>query len=49
VVRVLGAVFLLAGLASAAWFQYWPYEALGATFGGFHLIYGVVVWIRYGG
>lgn len=48
-VRALGAAFVLAGLASAAFFQAWPYQALGATFGGFHLIYGIIVWIRYGG
>jgi hypothetical protein len=48
-VRLLGAAFVLAGLATAALFQESPYAALGATFGGFHLIYGAIVWIRYGG
>ncbi len=28
---------------------YAPYVTLGATFGGFHIIYGVIVWIRHGG
>ncbi len=48
-VRVLGAAFILAGLASAAYLQLEPYWALGLTFGAMHIIYGVVVWIRYGG
>ena len=48
-VRFLGAAFILAGLASAAFFQGWPYLTLGATFGGFHLVYGAIVWARYGG
>lgn len=48
-VRVLGVAFLLSGFICAACLQRWPYETLGMTFGGFHLIYGIVVWIRYGG
>ena len=26
-----------------------PYFTLGVTFGGFHIVYGVIVWIRHGG
>jgi hypothetical protein len=48
-VRVLGAAFILAGLASAALFQSCPYFTLGVTFGGFHLAYGSIIWMRYGG
>ena len=48
-VRLLGAAFLLAGLATAMWFQLHPYWALGVTFGGFHVVYGAAVWIRHGG
>ena len=48
-VKLLGAVFVLAGLATAALWQWAPYWAMGITFGGFHLIYGVIVWIRHGG
>lgn len=48
-VRVLGAAFLLAGLVTAAVFQDCPYWAMGITFGGFHIVYGIVVWIRHGG
>ncbi len=50
-VRVLGVAFILAGLVDAAFGQGPPtrYLALGATFGGFHLIYGAIVWIRHGG
>lgn len=56
-VRVMGAAFILAGIASAV-YQFTipglppgtaPYWALGATFGGFHLIYGLVVLVRHGG
>jgi len=48
-VRVMGAAFILAGLVTAAVFQASPYEAMGITFGGFHLVYGLVVWRRHGG
>ena len=48
-IRVLGAAFVLAGILSAAFGQGHPYWALGLTFGAFHMIYGVVVWIRHGG
>lgn len=57
-VRLLGAAFLAAGLVTAALFQYTvpgtepgtaPYWTLGVTFGGFHLIYGAIVWVRHGG
>jgi hypothetical protein len=58
--RFMGAAFILAGLLSAAFWQASvpglnlppgtaPYLTLGATFGGFHIVYGVVVRIRYGG
>lgn len=47
-VRLLGAAFIAAGIASAV-VQWYPYESLGATFGGFHIVYGVVVWTRHGG
>jgi hypothetical protein len=57
--RVMGAAFVLAGLVTGAFFQfqvpfggcynYAPYWTLGITFGGFHIIYGLVVWIRHGG
>ncbi|MDY7011530.1 MAG: hypothetical protein SVV80_12385 [Planctomycetota bacterium] len=26
-----------------------PYFTLGVTFGGFHIIYGIIVWVRHGG
>ena len=48
-VRVLAAAFLLAGLVVAARFHTHPYWALGVTFGGFHIVYGIVVWLRHGG
>ncbi|MCE5276914.1 MAG: hypothetical protein ABFD92_13700 [Planctomycetaceae bacterium] len=48
-VRVLGAAFILSGLVTAAWFQADPYWALGLTFGAMHILYGIVVRIRYGG
>ncbi len=56
--RVMAVAFILAGLVSGCFFQYTipglkegtaPSWALGITFGGFHIIYGLVVWIRHGG
>ncbi len=40
-----GANGLYLGLAEGSG----PYVTLGTTFGGFHIIYGVIVWKRYGG
>ena len=48
-VKVLGAAFILAGLATALLWQWEPYWAMGITFGGFHILYGLVVWARHGG
>ncbi len=56
--RVMAVAFILAALVSACFFQAdipglekgtAPSWALGITFGGFHIIYGLVVWIRHGG
>jgi hypothetical protein len=50
-VRILGLFFLLSGIVSAWWFQdaMDPYWTLGVTFGGYHIVYGAVVWARHGG
>jgi hypothetical protein len=48
-VRLMGAAFLACGLAAALWFQPYPYWSLGVTFGGFHIVYGLAVWVRHGG
>ena len=42
-------MFLAASVLSAAYWQYAPYWTLGITFGGFHIVYGVIVWVRHGG
>ncbi|MFB3891755.1 MAG: hypothetical protein ACE15C_07000 [Phycisphaerae bacterium] len=56
--RYMGAAFIVAGLLTAAFWQAHfpglapgeaPYLTLGATFGGFHIVYGIVVRIRHGG
>jgi len=47
--RWMGAIFIVAGLISAAFFQNVPYLIFGVSFGGFHILYGVIVWLRYGG
>ncbi len=56
--RVMGLAFMLAGLITACRYQYSipgltpgtaPYWTLGITFGGFHIVYGIIVWIRHGG
>jgi hypothetical protein len=48
-VKVLSVAFMVAGLAGAFWFSGHALLALALTFGGFHLVYGTVVWIRHGG
>lgn len=48
-VKLLGAAFMAAGLVGLVWFIDYPVAAMAVTFGGFHLIYGVVVWARHGG
>ena len=56
--RAMGIAFILAGLVTACEYQYTipgleqgtaPYWTLGITFGGFHIVYGIIVWIRHGG
>jgi len=56
--RAMGIAFILAGLVTACEYQYSipgaelgtaPYWTLGITFGGFHIVYGIIVWIRHGG
>ncbi len=58
--RFMGAMFVLAGLVCAAFFQAdipglttipgtAPYWTMATTFGGFHIVYGLIVWARYGG
>ena len=48
-VKVLGAGFFLAGILGLFFFAAHPLAALAVTFGGLHLVYGVVVWARHGG
>lgn len=48
-IRTLGWAFIVAGLLSAALLRNSPYLTMGATFGGFHVLYGVVVVLRHGG
>ncbi len=50
-IRVMGAAFIVAGLLTASLqaLDYRPYATIGSTFGGFHIIYGIVVWARHGG
>jgi hypothetical protein len=47
--RIMGAAFIGTGLLAAACWQFEPYWALGLSFGGYHLVYGALVWMRYGG
>ncbi len=46
--RVMAVAFMASAVA-AVFFPGYPYLILGVTFGGYHLVYGVVVWIRHGG
>lgn len=59
--RVMGAAFVLSGVAAASLAPAELIAALGgdvtkeaywtlaATFGGYHIVYGAVVWVRHGG
>jgi hypothetical protein len=58
--RFMGASFIAAGLVCAAFFQAEipgltsvpgtaPYWTMAATFGGFHILYGAIVWAKHGG
>jgi len=56
--RAMGVAFILAGVLTAWRYQYdipgtepgtAAYWTLGITFGGFHIVYGIIVWIRHGG
>ena len=48
-IRIMGVAFLVAGLIVGAFFHNAPHLTIGLTFGGFHVVYGVAVWIRHGG
>jgi len=48
-VKLLGAGFFLAGILGLFFFTAHPLAALAVTFGGMHLLYGIVVWVRHGG
>ncbi|NIA22495.1 MAG: hypothetical protein GWP05_11160 [Anaerolineaceae bacterium] len=48
-VKLLGAGFFLAGILGFFFFAAHPLAALAVTFGGMHLVYGIVVWVRHGG
>ena len=50
-VRALGVAFLAGGLVAALLppLMRDPVATLGVSFGGFHLVYGLLVWRRYGG
>ena len=57
-IRVMGAAFVVSGLIAAAFCQHTipgtepgtaGYWTLGVTFGGYHMVYGTVVWMRHGG
>ncbi|HHH75799.1 MAG TPA: hypothetical protein ENL03_02085 [Phycisphaerae bacterium] len=47
--RFLGVAFIVMGLLTAVYWQANPYDTLRWSFGGFHIIYGLVVRIRHGG
>ena len=48
-VKVLGAAFIVAGVVCHFHISDHPVATLAATFGGLHLLYGLVVWKRHGG
>ena len=46
--RVMGVAFMASSVI-AVFLPEYPYLILGLTFGGYHIVYGMVVWIRHGG
>jgi len=48
-VKVLGGAFLAVGWLGMILLPGSPIVLLAVTFGGFHLVYGAVVWVRHGG
>jgi hypothetical protein len=50
-IGAMGAAFIVAAVVSALspGLAQNPVLTMGLTFGGFHIVYGVVVWVRYGG
>ena len=44
-----GAVFIVAAIVAAATWQTHPYWELGVSFGGFHVVYGIIVYAKHGG
>ena len=49
--RWMGVAFIATSIVHAFFLQANPdvYWSLGISFGGFHIIYGLVVWVRHGG
>jgi hypothetical protein len=46
---VLGAAFVAAGIFTLFAADSSPLVMMGVSFGGFHLVYGIYMWFRYGG
>jgi hypothetical protein len=46
---VLGAAFVAAGILTMFAADGSPFLMMGVSFGGFHLVYGIYMWFRYGG
>ena len=46
---VMGIGFIIAGIVTMFALTDHPMLMMGISFGGFHLIYGVYMWVRHGG
>ena len=45
----VAALIAVSGLASAGFLTFYPWLEMGLTFGLLHILYGVVVLVKYGG
>lgn len=46
---VMGAGFIIAGIVTMFALADHPMLMMGISFGGFHLVYGIYMWVRHGG
>ncbi|GEM_PF-487184 len=46
---IMGIAFVAAGIYTMFWGLDNPMLMMGISFGGFHLVYGIYMWLRYGG
>jgi predicted phage tail protein len=48
-VPLMGVAFMLAGVAALVSPETWGDAYMAAGFGGFHIVFGIVIWRKHGG